>query len=101
MTPEELLEAINNLEVREPIRKYAPKWSVVFVDEKGGIVDVLKYKSMPSMIATRELHSRYPDTVYFIAESGMFQTLAEIREKLADCVEAHKIPAPKPTDQGE
>ena len=45
MSPEEAFSLINNYDVREPVRRYAPQWSTVAVDSSGIILDVIRHTS--------------------------------------------------------
>ena len=91
MTIEETFNLINNLDVREPLRKYAPQWSIVFVDASGEIVDVIRFKAWPKPAGT--LHPqmyKHPGTVQFIAQPGAYKTIEQLKEKIKDCIWAHK-----------
>jgi hypothetical protein len=87
VTLEEVLTLINNQDVREPIRKYAPQWSIVFVSPSGEVVDVIRFKAWPRPEGTLppQIHE-HPGTVRFIARPGMYKTIDELKKKVDDCV---------------
>ncbi len=94
MTPNEVLTLINNLDMREPLRRYGPKWSTVFVGRAGEILGVHRHKESleknPQL--EREDAGHYPPgTVYFIATPRMFTTREEVEEKLNDAVSAYEL----------
>ncbi|MDT4952704.1 MAG: hypothetical protein QOJ02_842 [Acidobacteriota bacterium] len=91
MTLEQAFELINNLDVREPLRKFAPQWATVFVDATGKIVDVIRFKQWPKPSGTLHEHfNQHPGTVKFITQPGLYGSLDKLREKIADCIIAHQ-----------
>ena len=49
MEAKQAYEIINNLDVREPLRKYKPQWSTIAISYDGKIVDVIKHKGQPTL----------------------------------------------------
>jgi hypothetical protein len=91
MTIEETFTLINNLDVRETLRRFAPQWSIVFVDASGEIIDVIRFKEWPKPPGTLPPQMKeHPGTVKFMAQPGLYKTLDEVRKAVNDCVWAHK-----------
>ncbi len=91
MTLEETFALINNLDVRKPLRRFAPQWSIVFVNARGEIINVIRFKEWPKPAGTLPPQMQeHPGTVKFIAKPGMYETIDELRGKVNDCVWAHK-----------
>jgi len=89
MTVERVFELINNLDVREPLRKYAPQWSIVVVNAAGEVLDVIKTKEW-NFIVQRKYMEMYPRSVQFVATPGMYKTVDELQAAIDDCVWAHR-----------
>lgn len=89
MVIERVFELINNLDVREPLRKYAPQWSTVVVDASGEIIDVIRAKEWDFTIQAKYM-KLYPGTVQFTANPGMYSTIDELKKKIEACVWTHK-----------
>jgi hypothetical protein len=81
MTLEEAFRLINNLDVREALRRHAPQWSTVVVSETEEILDIIRHKEEP----TPELHlkhmKKYPTSAQFTAWPGRFDTVEELRKQ--------------------
>jgi hypothetical protein len=90
LTLDETFTLINNLDVREALRRYAPQWSIVYVDAAGEIVDVVRFKNLPKPPGTLppEL-SKHPGTVKFLAQPGAYKTIEQLKKKIDDCMWAH------------
>jgi hypothetical protein len=95
MTLDEALTLINNLDMREPLRRYGPKWSTVFVSRSGEILGVHRHKDLlEKSQADREDAKQYlPGTFYFIARPGMYSTHEALMRKVNDCVEGYALEA--------
>jgi hypothetical protein len=94
LTLDEVLTLINNLDMREPLRRYGPKWSTVFVGRAGEILGVHRHKESleKGLAIEREDAGQYPpDTAYFIATPGMFITPKQLKGKLKDAVMAYEL----------
>lgn len=90
MTLEETFRLINNLDVREALKKYAPQWSIVFVNASGNIVHVHRFKHWPKPAGTLpEEMNLHPGTVQFIAQPELYD-IGRLRKKISDCVKAHE-----------
>jgi hypothetical protein len=90
MTLELAFELVNNLEVREPLRKFSPQWSTVAVDQNGEIIDVIRHKQQPTLELNREHLLKYPQSVQITAWPGRFSSIDELAKTVAECVLAHK-----------
>src|SRR5262245_52702340 len=91
MTLDEALTLINNLDMREPLRRYGPKWTTIFVDRSGEILGVHRHKEGQNPHLEREDAGHHPPgTFYFIAMPGMFTTREELEKKLKDVIWAYE-----------
>ena len=90
VTPEDAFELINNLDVRESLRKFAPQWCTVAVDQSGTIVDVIRHKEPPNDRLHKEHMNRHPLSVQFTAWPGRFAGVDELETILKECVDAHR-----------
>ena len=91
MTPKRAFRLIENLDVKEKYRRFAPRWSAVVVDKDGVILDVIKYKESPNYQLHQEHMRQYPQSVQFTAWPGRFRDVAELEQHLAKCVMAHRL----------
>jgi hypothetical protein len=90
MTIDEALTLINNLDMREPLRRYGPKWSTVFVGRHGEILGIHRHKESLEKEGgqvQREDAQNYPrGTCWFTAISGMYTTPEQLESKLRDAI---------------
>src|SRR5262245_21564559 len=95
MTLDETFTLINNLDMREPLRRYGPKWSTVFVGRKGEILGVHRHKESLEKEGIRlqcEDAQNYPrGTIFFPAWPGLYSTLDQLEKKLNDCIEVYEL----------
>jgi hypothetical protein len=71
-------EIINNLNVREPLRKYKPQWSTIVISYDGKIIDVIKHKEQPTLKINKEHLERYPNTIQITAWQGRFDSVDDL-----------------------
>ena len=90
MKLEEAFQLMNNLDMREAVRKFGPQWSTVVVDTAGEIIDVIRFKEEPTIALLKEQMSRYPKSVQFTARPGVYDTLDKLAKKIQDCVWTHQ-----------
>ena len=87
MTLDEVFKLINNLDMREPLRRYGPKWATVFVGRSGEILGVHRHKELLGKSDTRKDAALYPPgTVYFIAVPGAYTTHGQLARAVKDAV---------------
>jgi hypothetical protein len=92
-TTAEMLALINNVAVREPLRRFAPQRHALFVDNHGDVVLMVRSKeslSVDELIAIRD--KECPGTYFFMATSDLYTTEAELQERIDACVQAYAIP---------
>ena len=77
--------SINNLDIKEPMRKFGPTWSYIFVNKQLEIVAVEKYKKDLSDIDEKKVTSKYKDCVLFIARQNDYSTVDELEERVKSC----------------
>ena len=82
---------INNLDMREPIRKFGPQWSVVVVNKNLEVKNVGRYKKMPDLDDTDKLISNSEDSVYFYTQPGDYTSLEELKERIESCSSAFEV----------
>jgi hypothetical protein len=90
MHVERAFELINNLDEADARRRFMPQWSTVVVDQLGEVIDVIRHREAPNPELDRRHMDMYPRSVQFTACPGLFPTLEALREKVKDCVWAHK-----------
>ena len=88
---DEVFTLINNLDTREALRKFGPQWSIVVVDERLQIVDVSRFKYMPSVAQAKDLMSQHEDCVYFYCQPGDYDSIEKLRLKVESCKEAFLV----------
>lgn len=90
MSLEEAFNLVNNLDVREPLRKFSPQWSTIAVDKSGNVIDVIRHKAQPTLQLNKEHLLKYPESVQITAWPGRFNSIEELAKAVEDCVWAHK-----------
>jgi len=83
-------EVINNLNVREPLRKYHPQWSTIVIDYDGNIIDVIKHKEQPNVKLNKEHLESYPGTIQITAWQGRFDSVGDLEKVVMESVELGK-----------
>jgi hypothetical protein len=90
MTIDEALTLINNLDMREPLRRYGPKWSTVFVGRHGEILGVHRHKESLEKQGDQVMQEdaqNYPTgTFFFTAMPGTYTTPEQLEGKLRDVI---------------
>jgi hypothetical protein len=99
-TPVELLELLENLHVREQLRKYQAQYNYVFVGLSGLITGVVRAKRHLTPQECRDAMEVFPQTAYFIAKPGTFGSHAAIERRLRACAEALQTPSVGPENGG-
>jgi hypothetical protein len=90
-----LFDVLSNSDVREKLRRYAHRHFVVYVDAQGAVVAIARCKDPISSEQQRSIWDvEAPGTVYFLAEPGMYASVAALEKKIETCVEAHRSPRP-------
>ena len=83
MSIEEAFNLIENLDYPEGLkRKFAPRYSLIQLARSGEIVCVERYKSCPDEAVQIELLNRYPGTIQLNGRPGMYESAAELRERV-------------------
>jgi hypothetical protein len=92
---EQLLQLVNNPGVRAPLRRFAAKYSAVFVNNHGKVVLIVRDRKPLSITELSKLaNDKYPGVVFFITETGQFSSVAALQEKIEACVRAFKAAPP-------
>lgn len=90
MTQEHAFSLVNNLDVREPLRKFSPQWSTIAVGKSGEIVDVIRHKQQPTPQLNRAHLLMHPESVQITAWPGRFKSVEELAKAVKECVWAQK-----------
>ncbi len=69
---------INNLDVREPLRRYKPQWGTMVISYDGDIIDIIKHKEEPTLKLNKEHLERYQDTIQITVWQGRFQSVDDL-----------------------
>ncbi len=88
----EVFALINNLDKREALRKFGPRWSIVIVNSDLRIVGISRFKYMPKVTESIDLMAQYPDCVYFYAQPGDYDSIAKLKAKVESCRDAFLLP---------
>lgn len=86
MTLDEAYWLVNNLDVRDPIRRFAPQWAIVVVNPAGEVVHIEQHKELPQPEFARSVLEKYPSCVQFVACPGDYPSIEDFRTKLKSCV---------------
>jgi len=87
MDIESAFKTINNLETREPLRKFQPQWSTIVLDNNGNIIDIIKYKHRPNLKRDKEHLQKYPNTIQITTWQGRFENIDDLKKRIAEAVE--------------
>ena len=90
-TIDEILILINNLDKREALRKYGPKYSVIVVNQQLQVESVSRYKYMPKPSERRALLAQYKGSCYFLTSPGSFETTAKLQARIDHCINAFTV----------
>jgi len=90
MTLEEAFMLMNNLDVREALRKYAPQHSNVIVDPLGVILDVIRHKEQPTPMMCYNDLKQYPKAVQFPSWPGRFSSMTELADWVQETIRLNK-----------
>ena len=77
--------SINNLDMKESVRRFGPTWSYVFVNKQLEVVSVDKYKNDLSDIEEKKLADKYRGCVLIIARPGDYTSLDDLEERVRSC----------------
>lgn len=80
--------SINNLDMKESVRRFGLTWSYIFVSEQLEVMAVEKYKKDLSDIEEKKLAKKYKDCVLIIARSGDYVSANEFEERVRSCKKA-------------
>jgi len=84
----EVLEQINNLDIREALRKFGPQWAIVMVNKELQVEKIKRFKYQPTIQEARNFVDSFPDCVYFYTNPGMFESKQKLEAKIKKCREA-------------
>jgi len=91
----EILGLINNVAIRESLRRYRPHHHAVFVDKEGQVVLIVRSKekvSIDELSTIRDNES--PGAFFFVVTSGLYNSEAELKERIDACVQAYSMAPP-------
>jgi len=88
MKIQDVYVSINNLDLKESLRKYGPTWSYIFVNEQLEVIAIEKYKKDLSNIEEKKMAHIYKDSVLIIARPGDYCSVNELEESIKSCKDA-------------
>lgn len=91
MTPEKAFELINNLDIREPLRKFSFRYSTVTISAQGEIVDVVRYKEQPTHQMDLDNLKKYPNCFQFPSWPGRFSSVEELVSWIREGVRLNRV----------
>lgn len=91
MKLEDAFSLMNNLDVREALRKFAPQYSNVVVDASGEILEVVRYKENPTLQMDKENLKKYPNAFQFPSWPGRFGSVDELAEWIKTAVRLNRL----------
>ncbi len=74
---------MHSLEVREPIRRYEPKYTLVIVSSDEYIRHTVKYKVVPPFSEIGEVLNQFKGCKAFVASAEMYPKLEELEERVS------------------
>ncbi len=91
-TTTELLDLINNVAVREPLRRFAAQHYAVFVDRMGSVVLVVRVRRAFSSEKLAELRNKEcPGVIFFVARAGYYTNEAELSQRIKECARTYLV----------
>lgn len=100
MTVDDAFRRINNLDVREALRKYSPQWATVVIDRSGNILDVIPHKEAPTLALNKQHMDRYPDSIQFTACPGQYSSSDALAARIKEDVRLVELAA-RPENVGK
>ncbi len=82
MNIDDVYAAVHNLETREAIRRFKPKYSVLLVSPDEGVYRIEKYKVVPEFNEIGLLLKGTKGCGAFIASAEMYPTKEELRDTI-------------------
>ena len=97
MNIDEVYYSIHNLDVRDALRRFQPKYSVLVVSPRGDVVVLEKYKKVPEFSEIGVLLQEHKGCGAFIASAEMYPTKEELQERVESMVlKLRNVEADKP-----
>jgi hypothetical protein len=87
-TASELLDIIENKATREPLRKYQPQHTRVFVNAGGVVQGIVRSRHALTLEQGAEASAMFPEAAWFMAEPGMYMASNALERRIRDCAEA-------------
>ena len=86
-----ILQLINNLDKREPLRKFGPAWAVVVVNTNLEVEDIARFKNRPSIKEINGVMLKHHGCVYFYTQPGMYKSAEKLKVKIKSCKDAFLV----------
>ena len=91
----DLLRLVNNLDVREPLRRFRAPNTAIFVDRKGAVVLVVRIKGALGAADLGPIREREcPGAFYVVVEAGRYTAESELHQRIDECAQAYEIAGP-------
>jgi hypothetical protein len=100
MTITDAFRLINNLDVRDALRKYAPQWATVVSDRSGNVLEVVRFKESPTLEADKRCMQKYPGSIQFTTWQGQYSTAEALAARILEAVRTAER-AERPENRGK
>ncbi|MFI0416315.1 MAG: hypothetical protein ACH255_19495 [Candidatus Thiodiazotropha sp.] len=82
MNNDEVYASVHNLDVREAVRRFKPKYSVLIVSPEEGVIKIEKYKLVPEFTEIELLLKGCKGCGAFVASAEMYPTKEELSNRI-------------------
>ena len=89
MIIEDVYSSVHSHTIREPLRKFQPKYTLVIVSGDG-VIRLEKYKRIPDFSEVGELLEIYEGCEAFFASANMYPTIEELEARIIEVMEEIK-----------
>ncbi|MBX3741317.1 MAG: hypothetical protein KF712_10030 [Akkermansiaceae bacterium] len=87
MKAEEAFNVINNLHVREALRRFQPQWSIVSISSAGEIMGVATYKNCPQTKEQLDVFNEFPGSIQITAWPDRFSSVEALEKVVRESVD--------------
>ena len=88
---EEVFKITNNLDWREALRKFGPKYSIAIINPDFKIEYVERFKKLPKMSTQNSILGKYNGCCGMMISPGMYKTVTELRDRINSCQSAFDV----------
>ncbi len=73
---------IANLDYKETHRRYAPQYGLLQFNRHGEVVNIYRFKSMPTEQEQYESLKKHPGCLQIFTESGLYSSPKELQDRI-------------------